>query len=426
VRRRPNRALAATARGHPVGSGETAVLLRDPNFRPYLVGNMLSTTGTRFQTLAQAILVYRLTHSTFLLGVVGFASYAAVFALAPITGRVADRYDRRTVLVATQLVSTAITGTLCAVTARGSATPGLVIGFAFLLGSANAFATPSLMALAPTLVQPAFLSTALALNSATFNIGRAIGPVLAAVVIGAFGPAWAFGINAFSYLALVAGVCSVHPLIVHKRPDVATRLIDSLRIVLRDRKLVALLYTIMAMNLATDPPITLGPAFMSREYHDATSLAGLLVGAFGLGAVLAAFTIAPRLRGTRVTIMSTLLVTGLGVAAFAVLPSLELGLAGLAVMGFGYLLSNTVATSRLQLDVPPEHRGRIMVLWSLAFLGARPLGSLVDGSLASWAGVRVAAFAMAVPAFAGSAVFFGSGLRARRARPELDAEARAG
>ena len=170
------------------------------------------------------------------------------------------------------------------------------------------------------------------------------------------------------------------------------------------------------MNLATDPPVTLGPAFMSREYHHATSLAGLLVGAFGFGAVLAALTVATRLRGTRVTVMLTLLVTGLGVAVFAVLPSLELGLAGLAVMGFGYLLSNTVATSRLQHDVPSDHRGRIMVLWSLAFLGARPIGSLVDGSLASWAGLRVAAFGMAVPAFVGAAVFFGAGLRSRRTR----------
>ena len=174
MRRRVDRAATATTRGRPVGSGETAALLRDRNFRPYLVGNMLSTTGTWFQTLAQAILVYRLTHSTFLLGVVGFASYAGVFALVPITGRVADRYDRRKVLIATELAATAVTGSLCAVTALGAVTPALVIGFAFLSGSANAFATPSQMALAPTLVEPRFLSTALALNSATFNIGRAV------------------------------------------------------------------------------------------------------------------------------------------------------------------------------------------------------------------------------------------------------------
>jgi len=396
------------------GSGSTGALLRDRNFLPYLIGNMLSGTGTWFQILAQSILVYRLTHSTFLLGVVGFASYAAVFVLAPITGRVADRYDRQKILMASQLISTAVTAVLCAVTALGFATPAIVIGFAFVLGVANAFATPTMMAFVPSLVQASYLSTALALNSVTFNIGRAVGPVLAAVVISAYGPAWAFGINSLSYLALVAGLRAVAPLVAHRAPTVTPRLSDSIRIVLRDKRLLALLYTIAAMNLATDPPITLGPAFMSREYHHAASLAGLLVGAFGTGAVIAAFSVAHRLRGTRSTIMLTLLATGLGVAAFALLPTLGLGLAGLMVMGFGYLSSNTAATSRLQLEVEPAHRGRIMVLWSLAFLGARPVGSLVDGSVASLAGLRVAALTMSLPALAGAALFFAAGFHARR------------
>jgi MFS family permease len=173
------------------------------------------------------------------------------------------------------------------------------------------------------------------------------------------------------------------------------------------------------MNLATDPPITLGPAFMSREFHRATSLSGLLVGVFGAGAVAAAFTVAHRLTGSRVTLAVTLALTGSGAAVFALAPGLAAGLAGLFVMGVGYMCSNTAATSSLQLAVAPAHRGRIMVLWSLAFLGVRPLGSLVDGALASWAGLHVAALVMALPALTGAAVFALAGPRARpgTARP---------
>jgi MFS family permease len=372
---------------------------------------MLSNTGTWFQTLAQSVLVYELTHSTFLLGVVSFAQYAPLFLLAPLVGRISDRHDRRTVLMRSQIGAIVVTAILCLVTALGVATPGVVIGFAFLLGLANAFSTPTGMALVPSLVEGTSLSAALALNSVTYNVARAVGPVLAAVVINNLGPAWAFGINSLSYVALVVALRSVRPLIEHLPPAVPPRLRDSFRLVLRDRTLAALLFTIAAMNLATDPPITLGPAFMSDVYHTDLARAGLLIGAFGAGAVLAAFTFAHRLRGTRRTIAATLATAGIGVALFAVAPTLPLGLSSLFIMGIGYLATNTAATSRLQSAVDTSHRGRMMVLWSLAFLGARPVGSLVDGAIASWAGVRVAAMTMSLPALFGAALFAFVGLR---------------
>ena len=390
----------------------TLPLLRDRNFAPYLVGNMLSTTGTWFQTLAQAILIYRLTHSTFLLGVVGFSQYAAVFVLAPVTGSVTDRFDRRIVLMIAQLAACGITAVLTVITAVGLVTPAAIIVFAALLGIANAFTTPAMMAFVPSLVDSSHLSAALALNSVTFNIGRAIGPVLAAVVIGTAGPAWAFGINSLSYLALVLALTTVRALVPQARPRTRPRLRESIALVARDRRLLALLYTIAAMNIATDPPVTLGPAFMV-ELHRPDSLAGLLIGAFGAGAVVVAFTVAHGLRQTRKTIGATLLVTGAGVVGFSVSPTLAAAMICLFVMGLGYLATNTVATTRLQLEVEDAQRGRIMTLWSVAFLGARPVGSLIDGAIASWAGVRVAAFCMALPALAGAAVFLLAGRRSK-------------
>jgi MFS family permease len=280
----------------------------------------------------------------------------------------------------------------------------VIIVFAAVLGVANAFTTPAMMAFVPSLVDSAHLSGALALNSVTFNIGRAIGPVLAAIVIGTAGPAWAFGINSLSYLALVLALTRVRALVPQARPSTNPRLRESIALVIRDRRLLALLYAIFAMNVATDPPVTLGPAFMDELNHP-DSLAGLLIGAFGAGAVVVAFTVAHGLARTRKTVGMCLLVTGAGIAGFAVSPNLGLAMLCLFVMGLGYLATNTVATSRLQLEVEDVQRGRIMTLWSIAFLGARPIASIIDGAIAAAAGVRVASFCMALPAFAGAAVF---------------------
>jgi MFS family permease len=395
----------------PRGAADTVALLRDRNFFPYLVGNMFSTTGTWFQTLGQALLVYRLTGSAFLLGVVGFAQFASVFLLAPWTGSVADRFDRRVTLVVCSLAASLITGTLTVVDALGHATTAVVIVFAVLLGTTSAFLNPTMMAFVPTLVPQRHIQRAIALNSVTFNVGRSVGPVLAALVIDSVGTAWAFGINSFSYLFLIAGVLLVRPITPHVRPAQVPRLRESIKLVLAERQLAGLLYVIAAVNLATDPPSTLGPAFMTHALHHRDSLAGLLIGAFGLGAVVAAFTIVHRLRGSRRGIMITLALAGIGTLAFSVMPALEPALIALFVMGFGYLATNTATTTRLQLSVDPGQRGRIMALWSIAFLGIRPIGSLIDGAIASAAGVRVAAACMALPALVGAAAIMVSRVR---------------
>jgi MFS family permease len=292
-------------------------------------------------------------------------------------------------------------------------TPVAIIIFAALIGATNAFATPAMMAFVPSLVDSTHLSAALALNSVTFNIGRALGPVLAAGVIGTVGPTWAFGLGSLSYLALALALTTVHALVPQARPSSRPRLRESIELVTRDRRLLALLFAIAAMNIATDPSVTLGPAFMV-ELGRPDSLAGLLIGAFGAGAVVVAFTVAHGLRGTRKTIATTLLVTGGGVVAFSVSPTLAVAMISLFVMGLGYLATNTVATSRQQLEVEDAQRGRIMTLWSIAFLGARPIASIVDGAIASWAGVRVATFCMALPALACGALFLLTGRRNTR------------
>jgi MFS family permease len=384
-------------------AGETVAVLFSRNFLPYVLGNVGSGTAMWFQLLGQSILVYRLTHSAFLLGVLGFCQLGAVVLLAPWAGSLADQFDRRHVVAVCEVASTVITAAMALITAAGHASTELVIVFALALSVKNAFETPALMALVPTLVTERHFATALALNSVTFNLGRAIGPVAAAATINAAGFAWTFAIGAFLSVPLAIGVLVVRQLEPHVRPPVRPRLRESVALVRRDQRLAALLYVIAAVVLCTVPPVTLGPAFVSRALHHRDSLAGLLVGGFGAGAVLAAFTISHRLRGSRVGIAATLGLTGVSLAAFSFAPSLGLALAFLVPLGFGYLSTNVQATSRLQTEVEPSQRGRIMALWSISFLGVQPFASLAIGGIASAAGVRVASVVLALPAVVGAA-----------------------
>jgi MFS family permease len=377
--------------------------LRNRNFAPFFAGNALSNCGTWFQTLAQSLLIYRLTHSAFLLGLVNFSQFAGIFIFAPWSGAAADRYDRRRLLIATQVAAAAVTALLALIVGRGDATPAIVIGLVLLLGASTAFATPASQALLPALVPREQLAAAVSLNSVTFNLARAVGPALAAVVIGAAGIAVAMAVNSVSYLALIAAVLVVRPLEEQQRPEERPRLRDSVAAVWADRRLAGWIAVWGIAGLSTDPVATLSPAFATRVFAVPDTRAGYLVGAFGCGAVTAAFTIASRTRRTQRRLALTLGLLGGGILAFAFAPSFAAALPVLYVAGLGYLSSNTHATTSLQLEIDDAQRGRIMALWSIAFLGSRPVASLVDGGLAAAVGVRQAAAVLSLPALCAAA-----------------------
>jgi MFS family permease len=319
--------------------------------------------------------------------------------LAPWTGSVADRFDRRRLLLVTQPVSALLAGLLALVTALDLATPPLVICLVLAVGVVSAFSTPAQLALIASLVPPRELPSAVALNSMTFNLARAAGPALAALTIATLGLAEAFAVNAATYLIFVGALLFLHPRPQERAARGESRLRDSLALVRREPKLLAYLLIVAAVGFASDPVNTLAPAF-AEEFEYADTVSGLIIGVFGAGAVTAAFIVAGRTAGSRRRIMATLLLMGLGMTAFALSPWLELGFVFLFLAGLGYLSSNTAATSRLQLEVAETQRGRIMALWSVAFLGLRPIASLVDGAIASAAGVRVAGVVLALPVFA--------------------------
>jgi hypothetical protein len=239
----------------------------------------------------------------------------------------------------------------------------------------------------------------------TFNIARAAGPALAALCVRTLGIPASFAINAASYLVFVAALAFVRPRAQRTATRAETRLRESLRILQRQPRLVGLLLIVAAVGFASDPVNTEAPAF-AHVFGYRDTVAGPIIGLFGAGAVSAAFLVAGRVAGSPRRMALTLSLLAAGIVGFSLSPSLPVGFGFLFVAGFGYLASNTSATSRLQLEVEENQRGRIMALWSVAFLGLRPVASLVDGALAGTLGVRVAGICLALPAFAGAVVIW--------------------
>ena len=401
-------------------------VLSSRDFGPYFWGNAISSSGSWFHSLAAGILVYRLTGSELLLGVLSFSQFAAILLLSPWAGAAADRFDRRHVLIVSELAAAVLSATLAVFAFAGEATEWVVIGFTLGLGVASAFAAPAQAALVTGLVDEHDLPTAVALNSMTFNLARAVGPALAALAIVTVGIPASFAINSASYLAIVVALLFVHARPQQRLPSPKLR--EILRLVRGDRRLLAFLLIVAAVGYASDPINTLAPAF-AEAYGRNDTFAGFIVGVFGLGAVTAALVVAGRTAGSARRMALTLALLGGGVVGFSLSPWLPLGLAFLFVAGFGYLTSNTSATTQLQLGVEETQRGRIMALWSIAFLGVRPFASLIDGLIADLVSVRAAGVVLALPALAGAAVIAirvrGGSSRPRRASAHARASGRA-
>jgi len=291
-------------------------------------------------------------------------------------------------------MAAALSAVLALVTTLDLATAPLVICFGLAQGVVTAFSTPAQQALFVSLVPRREVPTAVALNSMTFNIARAVGPATAAAVIATLGIATAFALNAVSYLVFVAALLFVRPRR-QERPE-SSRLRHSFELLRREPRLLYALGIVMTVGFASDPINTLAPAF-ADAFGKPDTFSGYIIGVFGAGAVTAAFVLAGRAPERRRIIATLFLLVG-GVCAFSVLPWLGVALPFLFVAGFGYLGTNAGATSFLQLGVAETERGRIMALWSIAFLGLRPVASLVDGAIASAFSVRVAGVVLALPA----------------------------
>jgi predicted MFS family arabinose efflux permease len=256
---------------------------------------------------------------------------------------------------------------------------------------------PAQQALIVSLVRPGEVPTAVALNSMTFNLARALGPAGAALTVHYLGIPASFAVNAASFGLFVGALLVVRPRAQERVGREEARVRESFRLVVRRPELAVFLVIVAVVGFASDPVNTLSPAF-AHAYGRPDTVAGFIVGVFGAGAVTAALVVAGRVAGSRWRMALTLFLLGAGVTAFSLCPWLPLGFVLLFVAGFGYLASNASATTRLQLGVEEWQRGRIMAFWSVAFLGLRPFASLLDGAIAHAWTVRAAGVVLAAPA----------------------------
>ncbi|MDR7414970.1 MAG: MFS transporter [Armatimonadota bacterium] len=380
----------------PEGRGQSKrpgwALLRDTRFALFFMGNFLSNLGTWFQNIAQGLLVFRLTGSPFYVGLVNFAQFAAVPVFAPLSGRLADQYDRRRLGILAQMVAAGTAGLLSALYFLRHLTPWRLIAGAFLLGLTNAFSTPILQTVVACLVRPQDLAAALVMNSATYNLARAAGPVLAVLTVETAGFGWAFLINAVSFCVLAFALLRIRPQGQETHPAASPQPSSGTP---SQASVPLLLIAAGTLSVAMDPIMTLSPAFAARVFGRPDTWAGYLVGAFGIGAIAATLRTggmpSPR------SMALHMLVLGIGGLGFALAPSGEVGLAAAGIAGYGFLYANAGTQTLLLLAAPPERVGHLMGLWSVAFLGIRPVAALADGALATLVGLRGAAVLLTFP-----------------------------
>jgi Na+/melibiose symporter-like transporter len=292
-----------------------------------------------------------------------------------------------------------VTAVLALLVGTGAETTPMVVALVLFLGCANAFAQPALQSLVPLLVDDDELAPAVALSSLTFTSARTIGPVIAAAIIAGLGITWAFGLNCVSFAALVVALCVITPRPQGRRqPGDKPKLSDSLRLVRSNTRLLAIIIAIMATSFSSDPITTLSPAYAGRILGHNDAAAGLIVGAYGFGSAFAGITVSGRRNTPDRDLPVALLITGIGMIGLSFAPTMLFGMGAVAIAGFGFLWCNTIGMTSLMLGVEDSERGGIMTIWTLAFMGTRPLASLIDGSLGAVVGIRSATLAMSAGA----------------------------
>jgi MFS family permease len=365
--------------------------LRVRNYRLFFFGQLVSLTGTWMQQVGQDWLVLRLTDRALPLGITLALQFAPMLVLGAWAGVVADRLDKRRLLLATQAAMASLALVLGVLTATGAIRLWMVYVLALLLGCATAFDMPTRQAFVSEMVGPDRVTNAVGLNSAVFNSARVVGPAVAGVLIAAVGIAPAFLINAASYLAVIAGLLAMDPTRLHRLPPV-DRAEGQVRAGLRYvwanpvlRSTIALVAVVGALGLNYRVALPLLARF---TFGGDASAYGALASIMAAGAVVGSLAAARRGRPSRALLLGSVAVFGLLSFAAAAAPTLIAEAVVLAPLGVASMTFLATANSTLQLASSPEMRGRVMALYGLVFLGSTPLGGLLGGWMAGQFGPR--------------------------------------
>jgi MFS family permease len=360
------------------------------NYRLFFIGQIISLIGTWMTQIATSWLVYRLTNSALLLGVVGFAGQIPSFLLAPIAGVLVERWNRRRLLVATQALAMAQSLAMAALTLTGVVKIWHVIALSAFQGVINAFDMPARQAFVVEMVERREdLSNAIALNSLMVNSARLLGPSLAGVIIAAAGEGWVFMLDGVSYLAVIASLLLMTiPRAVAEQieeKNLLRQFREGWNYIVRFKPIRNILLLLALLSLVGMPYTVLMPIFAEDILGGGSYTFGWLMAASGAGALTGALFLAARktVLGLGKFIPAMAVVFGAGLIAFSLSRSLWLSLALRVVTGLGFMAQMAVSNTLLQTIVEENKRGRVMSFYTAAVMGTMPFGSLLAGAVAA-------------------------------------------
>ncbi len=365
-------------------------VFRHRNYRLFYAGQMVTLIGTWVQSVALSWLVYRLTHSPFLLGVVSFASQAPIFFVTPFAGMVADRSDRRRVFMTTRALALVQAAILSVMTLTDNIEINTIIVLALALGIITAVEVPARQSFTVDMVGREDLRQAIAFNAMMFNFTRTVGPALGGIIVATIGEGLCFLLNTISSGAVLISLFMMR--LERRGPRPASRPWDDLKqgfvYVTRHPHIRMILFLSTVCSCFGTSYLALMPAFAQDVLHQGADGLGYIIGAFGAGAVLGAALVS-RLHERHLKLLPTIMAVLLGVSLvlFANVHSLALALILVLPTGFAYLAIAVSSNTQVQLLSEDAMLGRVMAFYAMGALGSPPLGALLLGTVADRVGV---------------------------------------
>ena len=355
------------------------------DFRLMWIGACTSSIGTWMQIVAQGWLIYRLSHSAFLLALDQFLGGIPIFLFSLIGGVVADRAERRKILLGSQYVQMATAGLLTILVTTDLVHVWHILCLSFISGLAQAFGGPAYQALIPTLVENDDMPNAIALNSIQFNVAVMVGPALAGQTLAKLGEKWCFGLNALSFLAPVISLSIIRArfLPLKTTESMLASLKQGIQFARKQSSMEALILLAFCMTALAMPMRTYIPVFVKDIFHRGPETYGNLLALMGLGSIFGSLMIASagNFKRKGFVALCALICLGAGISGFALSKSVPLSGLILVVVGASMMAVFATVTSLVQLITTNEMRGRVMSVYNVAFRGGMPLGNLLSGWL---------------------------------------------
>jgi predicted MFS family arabinose efflux permease len=355
------------------------------DFRLMWIGACTSSIGTWMQIVAQGWLIYRLTHSAFLLALDQFLGGIPIFLFSLIGGVVADRVERRRILLGSQWVQMASAGLLTILVATGTVHVWHILCLSFVSGFAQAFGGPAYQALIPTLVEKEDMPNAIALNSIQFNVAVMVGPALAGQALAKLGEKWCFGLNALSFLAPIISLSMITARFLPQKTKESMffSLKEGIKFVRRQASMEALIILAFCMTFLSMPMRTYIPVFVKDIFHRGPDTFGNLLALMGLGSIFGSLGVASlgNVKRKGRLALGALMSLGIGISGFGLSKSLPFSGVMLVLAGASMMAVFANVNSLVQLITTNEMRGRVMSVYNFAFRGGMPMGNLLSGWL---------------------------------------------